>query len=91
VSTSGDSSDSALWQQTLSRRQLLRAAGAGGLLLLAPGSARAASLPRAAHAAGDSVVARWNAAVLQAVRDSRLGPPTVSRALAIVHTCAYDA
>jgi len=29
--------------------------------------------------------------VLQAVRDSRLGPPIVARALAIVHTCIYDA
>jgi hypothetical protein len=28
---------------------------------------------------------------LQAVRDSRLGPPMVARALAIIHTCIYDA
>jgi hypothetical protein len=34
---------------------------------------------------------RWNQAALQGVRDSKLGPPMVSRALAIVHTCAYDA
>ena len=34
---------------------------------------------------------RWNEAALQGVRDSKLGPPMVSRALAIVHTCAYDA
>lgn len=39
----------------------------------------------------DNLVLRWNAAVLGAVRDSRLGPPMVSRALAIVHTCMYDA
>jgi hypothetical protein len=40
---------------------------------------------------GDSIVLRWNAASLQGVRDSKLGPPMVARALAIVHTCAYDA
>ena len=41
--------------------------------------------------ASDNVVLQWNAAVLQSVRDSRLGPPMVARALAIVHTCMYDA
>jgi hypothetical protein len=34
---------------------------------------------------------RWNDAALQGVRDSQLGAPMVSRALAIVHTCMYDA
>src|SRR5882724_8005903 len=38
-----------------------------------------------------TVVVRWNQALLQGVRDSRLGPPMVARALAIVHTCMYDA
>jgi uncharacterized protein DUF6851/vanadium-dependent haloperoxidase-like protein len=33
----------------------------------------------------------WNQAALQAVRDGTLGPPMVARALAIVHTCMYDA
>lgn len=33
----------------------------------------------------------WNVGVLQAVRDSKLGPPMVARALAITHTCMYDA
>lgn len=28
----------------------------------------------------------WNDAILQGVRDSRLGPPMVALALAIVHT-----
>ena len=42
-------------------------------------------------AAPPSVVVRWNAAALEAVRLSRLGPPMVSRALAIAHTCMYDA
>ncbi len=42
-------------------------------------------------AASDNVVVQWNVAALQGVRDSRIGPPMVARALAIVHTCIYDA
>jgi hypothetical protein len=38
-----------------------------------------------------NVVIQWNNAVLQGVRDSKPGPPIVARALAIVHTCIYDA
>jgi hypothetical protein len=38
-----------------------------------------------------NVVIQWNNAALQGVRDSKLGPPMVARALAIVHTCIYDA
>jgi hypothetical protein len=48
-------------------------------------------LPLEVMAAGDSVVLLWNEAALQGVRDSRLGPPMVARALAIVHTCIFDA
>jgi hypothetical protein len=33
----------------------------------------------------------WNNATLQGIRDAKLGAPVVSRALAIVHTCMYDA
>lgn len=40
---------------------------------------------------GDNVVLQWNNAALQGVRDSKLGPPMVARALAIVHTCMFDA
>lgn len=40
---------------------------------------------------GDGVVVQWNAAALAGVRTSKLGPPMVSRALAVVHTCIYDA
>ena len=40
---------------------------------------------------GKSVVIKWNEAALQGVRDSKIGPPMVARALAIVHTCAFDA
>jgi len=34
---------------------------------------------------------QWDSAALQGVRDARLGAPMVARALAIVHTCMYDA
>ncbi len=34
---------------------------------------------------------RWNSATLQGIRDAKLGAPVVARALAIVHTCMYDA
>ncbi|MGO9646929.1 MAG: DUF6851 domain-containing protein, partial [Terriglobales bacterium] len=34
---------------------------------------------------------QWNDAALQGIRDSKLGAPVVARALAIVHTCMYDA
>ena len=45
----------------------------------------------AAQEAAANVAIQWNQAALQGVRDSKLGPPMVSRALAIVHTCMYDA
>ena len=48
-------------------------------------------LPLDVFASGDSVVLLWNEAALQGVRDSKLGPPMVARALAIVHTCVFDA
>jgi hypothetical protein len=38
-----------------------------------------------------NVVIQWNQAALQGVRDSKLGPPMVARALFIVHNCIYDA
>jgi hypothetical protein len=37
------------------------------------------------------VPARWDSAALQGIRDAKLGAPVVARALAIVHTCMYDA
>lgn len=39
----------------------------------------------------DNNVVQWNDALLAAVRTGALGPPMVARALAIVHTCGYDA
>jgi hypothetical protein len=75
-------------ERRFTRGTFLQAAGAGGVALLAPGVARAA---RAAAAPVTSVVVQWNDALLQAVREAKLGPPMVARALAIAHTCAYDA
>jgi hypothetical protein len=41
--------------------------------------------------AGATIVTVWNNAALAEVRASKLGPPMVVRALAIAHTCMYDA
>ena len=51
----------------------------------------AVSAPIAAAQSGPNMVIQWNNAALQGVRDGTLGPPMVARALAIVHTCMYDA
>jgi PAP2 superfamily len=50
----------------------------------------AASTPVSAQIA-PTVVVQWNDAALQGVRDSKIGPPMVARALAIIHTCIFDA
>jgi Domain of unknown function (DUF6851)/VCPO second helical-bundle domain len=80
-------------KQAMSRRHFLAATGAGGALLLLPGVAETGSAARRAVAAQprESVIIQWNEAFLQGVRASRLGPPMVARALAIAHTCIYDA
>ncbi len=77
----------------MTRRWLLQTAGAGGLALLVPDGALARPLVRGRRVAerAENVVLRWNKALLQGVRDSRIGPPMVSRALAVAHTCMYDA
>jgi hypothetical protein len=43
------------------------------------------------HARPKNIEIRWNSAALQGVRDARMGAPMAARALAIVHTCMYDA
>jgi len=58
---------------------------------LAAATPALSGLPLDVFASGDSVVLLWNEAALQGIRDSRLGPPMVARALAIVHTCIFDA
>jgi hypothetical protein len=55
----------------------------GGLLLTLTGAAYPVQR--------GSAVIQWNSATLQAIRDSKLGAPMAARALAIVHTCMYDA
>jgi hypothetical protein len=57
-----------------------------GACLLLPASSAAD-----AHIRGSNLVAQWNGAALRGARDSKLAAPMVSRALAIVHTCMYDA
>jgi len=78
-------------EQTLSRRDFLVGAGAGAAALAMPGRVWSASAPTPGARPGDSVVLEWNEAFLQGVRESKLGPPMVARALAIAHTCIYDA
>jgi hypothetical protein len=39
----------------------------------------------------DTVITQWNEAALQAIRVTHPGPPIVARALAITHTCMFDA
>jgi hypothetical protein len=39
----------------------------------------------------ETVILQWNDAALQAVRTTRMGPPIVARALAVLNTCTYDA
>jgi uncharacterized protein DUF6851/vanadium-dependent haloperoxidase-like protein len=72
----------------LSRRTLLKLAGAGLLLWAAPGG-----FPRPASGAPakTNVVVRWNEALLEAVRATKMAPPITARALAITHTATYDA
>lgn len=57
--------------------------------------ALAMAVPAAAghppRAPRDETVVLWNQVLLDAVRDARLPPPPTARALAIVHTCMYDA
>ena len=51
----------------------------------------ALSVLSSAAQATPPVVPTWNAAALEEIRRGRLGPPVVARALAIAHTCMYDA
>src|ERR1700675_1364232 len=44
-----------------------------------------------ANSESQEVILQWDSAALQGIRDAKLGAPVVARALAIVHTCTYDA
>jgi len=39
----------------------------------------------------DNVALSWNRAALEAVRQIRMGPPIVARALHVLHAAMYDA
>jgi uncharacterized protein DUF6851/vanadium-dependent haloperoxidase-like protein len=54
-------------------------------------AATIAAVGLASAPAGATVVIDWNNAALAEVRLAKLGPPIVARALAIAHTCMYDA
>jgi hypothetical protein len=72
----------------------MKVAVASGIAMLLPRSSVAELLVDVAASgphAGDSVVVGWNQAVLQGVRNSKIGPPMVARALAVVHTAVFDA
>ena len=73
---------------------VLCAAGLAGSLVawpVAPSSANSIAATSVAAVAEDNIVLQWNSAVLAGVRLSKLPPPMVSRAMAIVHTCIFDA
>ncbi len=65
---------------------LVAAVGAGTFLELHRGFSFADS-----KGGPNTVVIQWNNAALQAIRDTSPGPTIGSRALAITHTCMYDA
>jgi hypothetical protein len=61
---------------------LFRAASRLVLIYTAIGSGVTAQSPLMAH---------WDSVTIHGLRDTKLGAPIVARALAIVHTCMYDA
>src|SRR5947209_5913985 len=76
----------------VSRRRILQAGL--GLTVAAAGAGTFFGLQHSlsrVSAATDSVVVQWNNAALQAIHDTKLGPTVAARALAILHTCMYDA
>jgi hypothetical protein len=54
-------------------------------------AAVAALASQALPAVADSIITDWNNSTLEAIRQAKPGPPIVARALAVVHTCTYDA
>jgi hypothetical protein len=72
----------------MSRRTLLKAAGAAFLLQTLPGGLSMGAL---AAPTSTNAVLRWNQALLEAVQATKMAPPITARALAIAHTAMYDA
>jgi PAP2 superfamily len=60
-----------------------------GIVLLACFGFCAAALSDPAAPTG--LIAKWDTAARHGIRNARLGAPMAARALAIVHTCMYDA
>src|ERR1700730_5975389 len=77
-------------QRNARRKARLWVRGFAPTLIAIAGVALGSTFAWAKHMT-PNVVIHWNQAALQGVRDSNLGPPMVARALAIVHTCIYDA
>ena len=88
----GEMNAMALAQKHVSRRTVLKTGL--GLAVVATGAGTFFGLEtdftHASQGTG-SVVIQWNNAALQAIRDINPGPTVGSRALAIMHTCMYDA
>ncbi|MEV0428269.1 DUF6851 domain-containing protein [Micromonospora sp. NPDC050495] len=61
------------------------------LVLSATPTPASARPDEARPAPADTVVVRWDNLALDAVTDAVMGPPVAARALAIIHTCIYDA
>src|SRR5882724_5115185 len=57
----------------------------GGVVVAAPVSKAAETAPR------PNAVVRWNRALLRAIEQASPGPTIAARAMAILHTCMYDA
>jgi PAP2 superfamily len=75
---------------------VLLALGLAGPASARPGGGRTPpratpSLDQLTVTHGDNPVLQWNAATLQAIRDTAPAPPVAARALAIVHTAMFDA
>ena len=49
------------------------------------------SLSYSKAAVSATIVTKWNEAALQAIRVTTAGPTIVARALAVTHTCMFDA
>jgi hypothetical protein len=74
----------------ITRRSLLRQALGTAASLVVIGLCGPVSITVRANNASTAVV-QWNNAALQAIRDTKPGPPIVARMLAIIHTAIYDA
>lgn len=58
---------------------------------LAPCLVGSQDLSAAAPTAPSTIVVQWNSMLLQAVGLERFGPVMTARALAVLHTCIFDA